>query len=165
MNALVAIDQNWAIGCCDKLLFDLPKDRAFFKRTTIGNTVVYGSKTLRSFPNGKPLPGRRNIIFSRNPDFFVEGAEVVHSIEELKKLVDINDNFVYVIGGEQIYRLLLPYCTHVCVTKVFETIPVVDTIFPVNLDASPEWFSHDNGINYTDNGHICRSIWYQRTSK
>ena len=119
MQAIVAVDSNWSIGFCGHLLFDLPKDRAQFKRLTMSGTLIYGSKTLESFPGGQPLPGRKNIILSRNRNLTVPGATVVHSIDELKSVVDLTSSNVYLIGGAKVYQQLLPYCSHVVVTKVF----------------------------------------------
>lgn len=162
MKAIVAVDSNWGIGFCGHLLFNLPKDMKHFRDTTIGKTIIYGTKTLKSLPDGKPLKNRTNIIMSRNPDLEVPGATVVHDIKELKAAVDINSEDVYVIGGEQIYKLLLPYCSHVVVTKVFTTAPAITAQFPINLDFAPDWFSHDDGINHQDGGYTCRIVHYQR---
>ncbi len=160
MQAIVAVDSNWSIGFCDQLLFDLPKDRAQFKRLTTPGTLIYGSKTLKSFPGSKPLPGRKNIILSHNQDLVVPGATVVHSIDELKKTVDLSADDVFLIGGESVYRQLLPLCSHVIVTKVFACADAATATFP-NLDFHPDWFSHDDNLNYEDNGYTCRTIYYQ----
>lgn len=160
MQAIVAVDSNWSIGFCGHLLFDLPKDRAQFKRLTMSGTLIYGSKTLESFPGGQPLPGRKNIILSRNRNLTVPGATVVHSIDELKSVVDLTSSNVYLIGGAKVYQQLLPYCSHVVVTKVFATANAADAQFP-NLDFHPDWFSHDDSLNYEDNGFTCRTIYYQ----
>ena len=82
MNAIVAVDANWAIGCQGDLLFSLPTDMRRFRTLTMGGTVILGRKTLDSFPGGKPLPKRRNIVITRNPDLAVEGAEIAASPEE-----------------------------------------------------------------------------------
>ena len=73
MNAIVVVDQNWAIGCNGDLLFSLPTDMKRFRSLTIGGTVILGRKTLDSFPGGRPLPTRRNIVITRNVDFDREG--------------------------------------------------------------------------------------------
>ncbi len=163
MQAIVVVDQNWGIGFCGHLLFDLPKDLQNFKRLTVGKTVVYGSKTLASFPGGKPLKDRTNVIMSRNPDLVVPGATVVHSIDELKATVDINSDDVFLIGGAKLYEQLLPLCSHAIVTKVFALATAIDSQFP-NLDFHPDWFAHDDGINHEDNGYTCRIVYYQKTT-
>ena len=83
MNAIVAVDNHWAIGNKGSLLVRIPMDQKYFRQMTIGKVVVLGRKTLATFPNGLPLPGRTNIIMSRNQNLKVKGATVVHSLEEL----------------------------------------------------------------------------------
>lgn len=138
MKAILSADRNWGIGCQNKLLISIPSDMKFFRETTTGHTVVMGRKTLESFPGGQPLKNRRNIVLTRNPGYSVKGAEVVRSPEELLKLLEgspLED--AYVIGGGEVYRLLLPYCDTVYVTKI-DFAYQADTFFP-NLDESPEW--------------------------
>lgn len=81
---------------------------AHFRNTTQGHTVVMGRKTLESFPSKKPLPNRRNIVLTKNEDYRVNGAEVVHSVEELLNSIKAETDDVYIIGGAQIYAKLLP---------------------------------------------------------
>ncbi len=164
MIAIVAVDKCWAIGNCGKLLFDLPKDRANFRTRTLGGTIIYGRKTLESLPNQRPLPGRRNIVLSRNPEFKVDDAEVAHSIDELKRMAQFKSDRTFVIGGEEIYRQLLPYCSHALVTKIFAVAPFAMQFFPEDLDFSPDWISHDHAGNVIDNGITCRTLYYQRIS-
>lgn len=138
MNMIVNVDKNWGIGLNNKLLVSIPADMKFFRQTTTGNVVVMGRKTLESFPNGLPLKNRRNIVLSRDPEYKVKDAEVVHSREELMELLkDCDSSRVYVIGGESVYRMLLPDCDTVHVTKVDHAFEA-DTFFP-NLDEMPEW--------------------------
>ena len=85
MNLIAAVDKNWAIGRKGRLLVSIPNDQKHFREETIGKVVVLGRKTLETFPQGMPLAGRTNIILSRNPSFQVKGAQVVHSLEELKQ--------------------------------------------------------------------------------
>ena len=119
MNAIVAVDNRWAIGNKGGLLVRIPMDQKFFREVTIGKVVVLGRKTLSTFPNGLPLPGRTNIILSRNQNLQVKGATVVHSREELfEELKKYNSEDIYVIGGSMVYNLLIPYCSLVHVTKI-----------------------------------------------
>ena len=100
MNLIVNADRNWGIGYKNKLLVRIPADMKFFRSETMGKVLVMGRKTLESFPQGKPLEGRVNIVLTRNPDYQVKGAVVVHNLEELwKVLADYPDRNVYVIGG------------------------------------------------------------------
>lgn len=137
MNIIVAADKNWAIGKDNKLLVSIPADMKFFRETTKGNIVVMGRKTLESFPQGQPLQKRVNIVISKNPDYQVKGAVVVHSVEEALEECKKYDGEVYVIGGESIYRSMLPYCDTALVTKIDHAY-AADTYFP-NLDEDAEW--------------------------
>ena len=133
MNIIVAVDKNWAIGYQNKLLNSIPEDMKFFRETTTGNVVVMGRKTLESFPNGRPLKNRTNVVITRQKDYEVPGADVVHSVEEaLEYLKDFKSENIYVIGGASIYEQMLPYCDVAHVT-VMDYAYQADTWFP-NLD-------------------------------
>ena len=111
MNIIVAVDKNWAIGYQNKLLNSIPEDMKFFRETTTGHVVVMGRKTLESFPNGRPLKNRTNVVITRRQDYEVPGAVVVHSVEEaLEYLKRFKSEDIYVIGGASIYEQMLPYC-------------------------------------------------------
>lgn len=188
MKAIVCVDKNWAIGNNNNLLFNIKEDMARFKDITMGKTIVYGRKTLESFPGMKPLPGRKNIVLTRDfhhlnskslfaakyAGFFLPPEEGIHNTEDnqaeyrssiavrrnpdvktpnnrtmlfwvetvqglldLVEIVGDSENTV-VCGGEQIYRLLLPYCDTVYVTKVAAIAPEHDAVFP-NLDEMDDW--------------------------
>lgn len=138
MDLIVAVDNNWAIGNKGELLVRIPEDQKFFRQTTMGNAVVLGRKTLAGFPNGLPLAGRDNIILTRNEKFDVRGGIIVHSEDELiDKIREIKDKNVFVIGGGEIYRMLLPYCKYAHVTKIDYSYEA-DTWFP-NLDKLDNW--------------------------
>ena len=119
MNMIVAVDNNWAIGNHNELLVSIPADMKFFRQETDGKVVVMGRKTLESFPNGMPLVNRVNIVLTENPDYQVKGAKIVHSLAELQEeLKQYRSEDVYVIGGESVYRQLLPYCDVVHATRI-----------------------------------------------
>ena len=121
MNCIVACDRNWGIGKDGHLLCHLSGDLKYFKEMTMGKTVVMGRVTLESLPGGHGLPGRRNIVLTRNPEYEAEGAEVVHSMEELDEaLKDTPTDDVFVIGGANIYDMMVLRCRNVYVTKVDE---------------------------------------------
>ena len=138
MNIIVAVDKNWAIGKENKLLVSIPADMKFFRSTTTGKVVVMGRKTLESFPNGLPLKNRTNIVLTKDKNYKVKDAIIVHSIEEaLEELKNYASEDVYVIGGDSIYAQMLPYCDTAHVTKIdfgYEA----DAWFP-NLDEKEEW--------------------------
>ena len=138
MNAIVNVDKNWGIGNKGELLISIPADMKMFREETTGNVIVLGRKTMETFPGGKPLPNRDNIVLSRKSDLKIPGATVVHDISELMEVLKQYDsNRVYVVGGETIYEQLLPYCDTVHVTKVDRAYEA-DAHFP-NLDQMPEW--------------------------
>ena len=138
MKAIVAVDSNWAIGNKGQLLVSIPADQKNFRNETIGKTIVYGRKTLETFPQQVVLPKRNNIILSTKPDYRVKDAAVVHSRQELLDLVsDLDTNDVYIIGGESVYREFLNLCDTAIVTFIDKEYQA-DTYFP-NLDKDPEW--------------------------
>ena len=138
MNLIVAVDKNWAIGNGNKLLVSIPQDMKFFRETTMGKVVVMGRKTLESFPGGQPLKKRTNIVITSDKNYDVKDAIVVHSIEEaIEELKKYNEEDIYVIGGESIYRQMLPYCKLAHVTKINHAYEA-DTYFP-NLDEMDDW--------------------------
>lgn len=138
MNLIVAVDKNWAIGYQNKLLISIPADMKNFRTVTTGNVIVMGRKTLESFPQGQPLGKRVNIVLTKNADYTVKGATVVHSVDELEEeLKKYTEEEIYVIGGESIYRQLLPLCDKAIVTKIDEAYEA-DTYFP-NLDEMEDW--------------------------
>lgn len=138
MNIIVAVDENWAIGNRGGLLVQIPSDQKFFREITNGKVVVMGRKTLATLPQGQPLAGRTNIILTRNQEREIKGAVCVHSIDELMETLKPYDTKdVFVIGGEEIYTQLLPYCDTAHVTKIDFSYQA-DAHFP-NLDRLPEW--------------------------
>ncbi len=138
MKLIAAVDKNWGIGLNNKLLVSIPDDMKFFRTTTTGNVVVMGRKTLESFPNKKPLKNRVNIVLTRDENYTVEGAVVVHTIDELKEeIAKYDSDSIYVIGGESIYRQLVDLCDTAYITKI-DYAYQADAYFP-NLDKKPEW--------------------------
>ena len=138
MNLIVAADTNWAIGNKDKLVVSIPNDQKHFREETTGKVVVLGRKTLSTFPQGLPLKNRTNIVLSRNPQYTVKDALVVHSLDELlEELKKYPSEDIYIIGGESIYRQMLPYCDTAHVTKIDHTYQA-DAYFP-DLDKDSEW--------------------------
>ena len=138
MNLIVAVDKNWGIGSKNKLLVTIPSDMKFFRETTSGKVVVLGRKTLETFPNGLPLKNRTNIILSTDPNYQVKDAIVAHSIDELLTVLkEYDDEDIFIIGGDSIYKQMLPYCKVAHVTKIDHAYEA-DRYFP-NLDQDPEW--------------------------
>ncbi len=138
MNLIVAVDKNWAIGYKNKLLISIPEDMRFFRDETMNKVVVMGKNTLESFPGGRPLKNRTNIVIALEKNYQVEGAIVVNSIEEaLDKVKEYKTEDVYVIGGASIYEQMLDYCDVAHVTKINYAYQA-DTYFP-DLDKKEDW--------------------------
>ncbi len=159
MKAIVAVDKKWGIGKNNDLLFSIPLDMAFFREQTKGKVVVMGSKTLKSFPNSKPLKNRTNIVFHRGSEFY-EGCIIVKDLQELKKVLDgYNAEEVFVIGGGSIYKLLLEYCTEVLVTKVDADGDA--TVFFENLDQNENWQCINESEPLESNGYNFKFTTYK----
>lgn len=124
---IAAVAQNNAIGFNNKLIYWLPNDLKRFKELTTGHTIIMGSNTFRSLPKGA-LPNRRNIVLSRKESEF-PGAEHFTSLEEaLANCID--EEIVYIIGGEQLYKSALPIADILCLTEVKDTPAEADAFFP-----------------------------------
>ena len=137
MKAIVAVDKNWGIGKKNDLLFSLPADMAYFREKTLNKVVIMGSNTLKSFPGGRPLKNRTNIVLFPGGEKR-DDCTIVDSMEELKlELKKYNAEEVFVIGGAMFYKTMLPYCTEVLVTKVDADGGA--EVFYENLDKLPEW--------------------------
>ena len=117
MNCIVAVDENFGIGCNNEMLTSIPEDMDFFKKTTLNKIVVMGHSTLKSLPNASPLKGRTNIILTKEKVYY-PGAFVCHSIKDFSILARFcNLGEVFVIGGQAVYEQLLPYCEYAYITK------------------------------------------------
>nr|MBP3599168.1 dihydrofolate reductase [Eubacterium sp.] len=140
INMIVAVDEAWGIGYENQLLFHIKEDMRQFKEKTMGNVVVMGRKTLESLPGGRPLPGRINIVLTKNyADELrqMEDVLVATDLEDVRQLVkDVNKD-VYVIGGEQIYKTFLSYAERIYMTKVYDR-KRADAYFP-NVEEDKEW--------------------------
>lgn len=162
MKAILHADREWGIGKCNSLMFRIPEDMKFFKKTTTGNVVVMGFNTLKSFPNGKPLKDRINVVLSETP-FECEGCTVVQSIEELfGELKKYDSDKIYVIGGAMTYKTLLPYCSEVLVTKV-DAVGGADTFFE-NLDKHPDFELVYESEPVETNGYTIKFTTYKNNA-
>ena len=160
--AIVHADKEWGIGKNNDMMFSLPKDMKFFRETTMGHTVVMGGKTLRSFPNQKPLKNRVNIVLTRGQ--VCDECIIVRSYEQLKtELKSRKNEDIFIIGGGEIYKELLPYCHGALVTKV-EAIGGAEVFFP-NLDTDENFVCVDEGEPIEDNGYIIRFTKYKNLKK
>lgn len=149
MKSIVAVDEFWGIGKNNDLLFHLPEDMKYFREKTIDKVVVMGSNTLKSFPEGKPLPRRTNIVLWPDGEKR-DDCIVVGSLEELSAtLKNYNNDDVFIIGGSMFYRTMLPYCNTAYITKVQADGDAV--VFYENLDKLSNWVKVDES-DVIDNG-------------
>lgn len=139
MNCIVVVDNNWGIGKNGDLLVRNPIDMKFFTAKTSGNVVIMGRKTLESFPGGRPLKNRTNLVLSRSfSNDGQEGVKYFSTVEDLlRECQNYDPSSLFVIGGGEIYHRLLEYCDTAYVTYMDKSFDV-DTWFP-NLDVQDEW--------------------------
>lgn len=133
ISLMVAHDPNHVIGKDNQLPWHIPEDLAYFKKHTVGKGIVMGRNTYESI--GRPLPKRRNIVVSRKDNLQIEGTDVVHSLEDAIGLAEEVHNEVMVIGGEQIFRSILPQADRLYITLIHKEFEG-DTFFPEYGD---EW--------------------------
>ena len=162
IRAIVAVDEKWGIGKKNGLLFDLPLDMKFFRETTSGKTVCMGYNTLLSFPNGKPLKNRKNIVIC--PDGVTgDGFIAVHDMPEMLETIGKEDGDVYVIGGAYFYKSMLPYCDEVLVTKVKANGNA--EVFFENLDEREDFELKEEGEELQTNGYTIKFTKYKNLRK
>lgn len=162
IRAIVAVDEKWGIGKKNGLLFDLPLDMKFFRETTSGKTVCMGYNTLLSFPNGKPLKNRKNIVIC--PEGVTgDGFIAVHDMPEMLEAIGKEDGDVYVIGGAYFYKSMLPYCDEVLVTKVKADGNA--EVFFENLDEREDFELKEEGEELQTNGYIIKFTKYKNLRK
>lgn len=142
LSLIACADNGWAIGSKGGLLYNIKDDMAEFRRRTSGKTVIMGRKTLQSLPGGRPLKGRRNIVLTRGK-VDTDGVELARSAEEAASMVRGGEE-AFVIGGAEIYKLLLPWCERAYITRVYKWTPDIDAVMP-HLDKEPYWRMLDFG--------------------
>lgn len=163
MKCIVNVTENWGIGLGNELIVSIRADLKRFREKTTGKTVVLGRKTLAGFPGGKPLKNRRNIVLTRDENAQIEGAEIVHNEQELFELLkDIPTDEIMVIGGESVYRMLLPYCDEVLLTRTFGDYEA-DRFFP-NLDELPGWSVTEEEPVLEENGVQFQYLTYRNAA-
>ena len=156
MTAIVCVSKSWGIGRDGALLFLISDDHKRFRSLTVGKTVILGHKTLDTFPGGRPLKDRRNIVLSHR-DLDIPGAEIAHSFDEAAAL---GGDDAIVIGGASVYMALLGRCDRVCVTKVLADADA-DSFFP-RLDDNPDWRVASESEVFEENGLKFRFVDYIR---
>ena len=132
VHAIVAVASDWAIGRQGDLLCHLPADMKHFKEVTMGHSIIMGRKTFESFPR-RPLPGRQNIVITRNADWQYPGVTVVHSLDEA--IASAETDIVFIIGGAQVYEQSLPRVDVLHLTQIHARWASADAFFPaLNMD-------------------------------
>lgn len=117
VSAIFAVSENNVIGKGNDLPWRMPADLKHFKKTTMGHPVIMGRKSFDSI--GRPLPGRHNIVVTRDRNFSAEGVSVVHSLREAVEIAgEDRPEEVFIIGGAQIYERAFPYCDRLYMTKI-----------------------------------------------
>ncbi|HTB53121.1 MAG TPA: dihydrofolate reductase [Ferruginibacter sp.] len=163
ISLLVAAAENNAIGKDNKLLWSLPNDMKFFKNITWGMTIVMGRKTFESF--GKQLPGRTNIVITRNKEWKADGAIVVDTLDKaLEEAKKTNCKEIFVIGGGEIYKQSMDVANKIYITRVHASFDA-DTFFPA-IDES-KWKLISNEDHPIDEKHAYAysfQVWEKKTA-
>ncbi len=141
MEIIVAVDENYGIGKDNNLLARISPDLKRLRNFTVGNIIVMGSKTYMSFPK-RPLPDRENLVITRKPENYPE-VRCFTSVEDFLEYSKTADKPIFVLGGGQIYKELLPYCDKAHITKILHSFEA-DTFFP-NLDEDENWEIAEEG--------------------
>jgi len=158
MELIVAVYDDWGIGCCGTQPIALSADRKFFREMTKGAMVIAGRRTIADFPGQKPLPGRVNVALTRTMQE-IPGFTVCTSPEEAAQLAKTASRAM-VIGGGSIYKQMLPYCDTAYITKVHVTTQS-DTFFP-NLDEMEDWYVAETLQSGEENGIAYEMLLYKR---
>jgi dihydrofolate reductase len=161
ISMIAAMAQDRVIGLDNQMPWHLPADLAHFKRVTLGKPVLMGRKTFESI--GRPLPGRRNLVISRNPDYRADGVEVIDSVEAaLALLADSDVAELMVIGGGHLYGQLLPRADRLYLTRIDLAVEG-DTRFPAFDEG--DWSCIERELHQPDekNPHLyCFETWQRR---
>lgn len=160
VSILVAYDRNRAIGHGNKLPWHLPEDLKRFKALTMGHHIVMGRKTFESI--GKPLPGRTNVVITRELGYLAEGSIVVDSLERALEVAK-DDSEIFILGGAQIFLQMLPFCDRIYATEIDAAFDA-DTYFPEFDTASWTETSREHRADDTGNPHPFDFVVYDRAS-
>jgi len=153
---IAAVARNRVIGKDNRLLWNIPEDMAHFKALTTGHTVVMGRKTWESLPpRFRPLPGRRNIVITRQAAYVAPGAELADSLENALKLASTATT-VFIIGGEQIYTQAMAVADRLEITEVDQE-PEGDAWFPEITAVDWKKITKTDGVGYTFVTHSRRA--------
>lgn len=161
MTIILATDNDWAIGKNGRLLAHIPEDMKFFRKTTMNSIVVMGRKTWESI-GAKPLPNRKNCIISRTIRQ-LDNARVFNSIEDFLEFAKKTDEKIFVIGGGEIYRQLLPYCNEAYITRIYESFG--GNVFFTDIEHDKNWELKEVSPMLSSECHNIRFFRYERNNK
>lgn len=160
VSAIFAVSENNVIGKGNDLPWRMPADLKYFKKTTLGHPVIMGRKSFESI--GRPLPGRHNIVLTRDPEYTAEGISVVHTLSEaLESAAKEDAEEVFVIGGGQIYEKAFAFCDRLYITRIHSEVE--GDVFLPELDFS-DWnlISEENHKSDGKNIHDYTFCIYER---
>lgn len=151
MKMIAAVSKDWGIGMKNGLLFSIPADMKFFRETTKDNVVIMGRKTLESFPGGKPLKNRINIVLTSDKSYETDAIVCNTKDEAVRAAAKYKDKDVFIIGGASIYNLFEDMCDTAYITKVRASAPC--DIYLKNLDSDKNWIMSEESEIKKDNGY------------
>lgn len=156
ISLLWAMDKNRGIGLNNELPWRLPEDLKYFKKVTMGKPIAMGRKTYDSI--GRPLPGRENIVVTRSQGLTIEGCTVIHDVKEL---LNREEGELFVIGGAEIFKEILPYSDRLYITEIYDEFEA-DTFFPEINMSDWELIESTPGIKDEKNPYDYEFFVYQR---
>lgn len=158
MKLILAVDENWGIGKDNKMLFHIKKDLKHFKDTTMGNIIIMGRNTYESI--GLALPGRKNIVLTRNPDYEAKNVKVFNNPDDVLEYIKDSKKEVFVIGGAEVVDIFLPYIDEAIITKI-KAEKDADTYLH-NFDQDKDFELLSESQNYEENGINFSYVTYRR---
>lgn len=161
MKLILAVDENWGIGKDNKMLFHIKKDLKHFKDTTYGKIVIMGRNTYESI--GQALPGRKNIVLTRNPDYEAKNAKVFNNPDDVLEYIKDSKKEVFVIGGAEIVDIFLPYIDEAIITKI-KAKKDADTYLH-NFDQDKDFKLVSESQNHEENGIHFSYVTYRRNNE
>ncbi|WP_078432872.1 dihydrofolate reductase [Metabacillus halosaccharovorans] len=159
ISLIVAMDKHRLIGRDNQLPWHLPQDLAYFKKVTMNHKIIMGRKTFESI--GRPLPGRENIIVTRDSTYSQEGCTILHSIDEILELSSRSDEELFVIGGAEIFKEILPVSDRLYITEIDDVFEG-DTYFPDRKETEWKKISVEKGTRDKKNPYDFEFVVYEK---
>ncbi|WP_226530521.1 dihydrofolate reductase [Metabacillus niabensis] len=159
ISLIVAMDKYRLIGRDNQLPWHLPQDLAYFKKVTMNHKIIMGRKTFESI--GRPLPGRENIIVTRDSTYSQEGCTILHSIDEILELSSRSDEELFVIGGAEIFKEILPVSDRLYITEIDDEFEG-DTYFPDRKETEWKKISVEKGTKDAKNPYDFEFVVYEK---